>query len=142
MSAEENKALIRDWLRGVDTAKVDVVDDFLAAEFTDHNPPPFAGPATGPAGVRDAFNYALNAFSDFSHELLAQFADGDYVTSRILARGRHIGEFLGIPPTGKDVSMEGIAIHRVVDGKIVEHWAQIDVAGLLIQLGVLPAPQP
>jgi predicted ester cyclase len=139
MSSEDNKALIRDWLTGVDTGKAEVIDDFLSGEVVDHNPPPFQGPATGIAGARDAFNYALGAFSDFKHEIVAQFADGDYVISRIVGRGRHTGDFMGVPATGKDVTMEGIAIHRVVDGRIVEHWAQVDAANMLMQMGAIPA---
>jgi predicted ester cyclase len=47
---------------------------------------------------------------------------------------------MGVPPTHKDVTMEGIAIHRVVDGKIVEHWSQVDGLGLLMQMGAIPPP--
>lgn len=67
-------------------------------------------------------------------------AEGDRVVPRISASGLHTGELLGIPPTGKRVTMNGIAIHRVQDGKLVEHWAQIDALGLLQQLGAIPAP--
>jgi hypothetical protein len=56
------------------------------------------------------------------------------------ARGVHTGEILGIPPTHKEVSTDGIAIHRVRDGKIVEYWSVVDVARLLGQMGVLPGP--
>ena len=86
------------------------------------------------------FPYALKAFSDFHHEINDQYADGDRVITRITGYGKHTGEFLGIPPSGKDVKMEGIAVHRIVDGKLVEHWAQIDALGLLIQLGAVPPP--
>jgi predicted ester cyclase len=54
--------------------------------------------------------------------------------------GKHTGDFLGIPPTGKDVRMEGIAIHRIAEHKLVEHWAQIDAVSLLVQLGAIPPP--
>jgi predicted ester cyclase len=47
---------------------------------------------------------------------------------------------MGIPPTGKDVQMQGIAIHRIADGKLVEHWSTADGLGLLVQLGVVPPP--
>lgn len=140
MSSEENKALVRAWLARIDTGDVAVVDEFVDDGYTDHNPPPFQGPAIGAAGVRDAFHYALSAFSTFSHEILAQYTDGDTVITRVRGRGRHTGEFLGFPPTGKDVTMDGIAIHRVVDGKLVEHWSQVDAAGLLTQIGAIPAP--
>ncbi|HUI02842.1 MAG TPA: ester cyclase [Acidimicrobiales bacterium] len=138
--ADDNKALVREWLQAVDTGDVGVLDKYLDAGFVDHNPPPFQGPNSGVQGAKDAFNYALGAFSNFRHEVEEQFVDGDRVISRITGYGTHSGEFLGIPPTGKEVRMEGIAIHRVVNGQMVEHWAQVDAAGLLMQLGAMPAP--
>lgn len=142
MSTEENKALVRQWLQAVDTGDVGVVDKHVGPAFVDHNPPPFQGPATGLQGAKDAFTYALGAFSDFRHEIQEQYADGDSVITRIVGYGTHTGDFLGIPATGKQVQMEGIAIHRLVDGQIVEHWAQVDAAGLLMQLGAVPPPAP
>jgi predicted ester cyclase len=141
MSTEENKALIRRWLEGVDTGEIAVVDEFLDSRYVDHNPPPFPGLSSGIEGARQAFTYALNAFSEFRHEIEDQYADGDRVITRLTGYGKHTGEFLGIPPTGKEVKMEGIAIHRIADGKIVEHWAQIDAVGLLQQLGAIPLPE-
>jgi len=52
----------------------------------------------------------------------------------------HAGELLGIPPTNKEVETEGIAIHRIRDGKIVEYWSVTDVARVLQQVGALPGP--
>jgi predicted ester cyclase len=136
--SEDNKALVRALLEGADRSDISVIDRVLHADYVDHNPPPFQGPATGADGARDGFNAATKIFSDWKHEVLAQYSDGDYVISRIVGRGRHSGEFLGIPASDADVSMEGIAIHRVVDGRVVEHWSQVDAAGLLAQIGVLP----
>jgi len=140
MSAEQNKALVQRWLEGVDTGDVRVVDEFVSADYADHNPPPFPGLSPGIEGSREAFSHALKVFSDFHHEINDQYADGDWVITRITGYGKHTGEFLGIPPTGKDVKMEGITVHRIVDGKLVEHWAQQDALGLLIQLGAVPPP--
>jgi len=140
MSVDDNKKVVQRWIEGVDTGNPGVIDDFLVPEFTDHNPPPF--PVAGPtrADAHHAFEYALSAFETFSHEVVAQWAEGDTVISRIVGRGKHTGDFIGIPPTGKEVQMEGIAIHRIVDGKIAEHWSQIDALGLLIQLGAVSPP--
>jgi len=140
MSMEANKALVRSWLEAVDTGDVSVVENFLDPRFTEHNPPPFPDLPPGIEGARQAFLQGLDAFSDFHHEIEDQYADGDTVISRIVGYGKHTGEFLGIPSTGRDVRMEGIAIHRIAGGKIVEHWAQIDAAGLLMQLGAIPPP--
>jgi predicted ester cyclase len=71
------------------------------------------------------------------HEIGMQVAEGDLVVSRIVGRGVHAGELLGIPATNEEVETEGIVIHRVRDGKIVEYWST-DVAGVLQQLGVMP----
>lgn len=81
---------------------------------------------------------AVIAFPDGWHEIQDQMANGDTVITRLVGRGMHRGDFVGIPATGRDVTMEGISIHRVVDGKIVEHWAQVDDVALLGQMGVLP----
>lgn len=140
MSAEENKDVVRRYLSRVDSGDIGVIDEFVADGYDDHNPPPFQGDARGAQGARDAFAYALKAFSDFKHQVHAQYVDGDFVITRLSGRGRHTGEFMGIPATNKDVSMEGIAIHRVVDGKVVEHWAQVDGMGLLMQMGAIPPP--
>jgi predicted ester cyclase len=74
------------------------------------------------------------------HEILMQVAEGDFVVSHILGRGVHEGELLGIPATNKEVETNGIAIHRVRAGKIVEYWSVVDVARVLQQVGALPGP--
>ena len=141
MSTEENKALIRRWFEQIDTGEIGVVEQFIAADYVDHNPPPFPNLPPGREGAKEAFRLALIAFSDFHHTIEDMVAEGDKVVSRVSAYGTHSGEFLGIPPTGKQVTMGGITIHRIADGKIVEHWAHIDALGLLQQLGAIPAPE-
>jgi predicted ester cyclase len=141
MSTEENKALVRRFLERVDTGDAGSVDAFIAPAYTDHNPPPFPDLAPGIAGARQAFAIALSAFTDFHHTVEDQVAEGDTVVSRITGTGTHTGEFLGVPPTGKRVTMTGLTIHRIADGKLIEHWAQIDALGLLQQLGAIPAPE-
>ena len=136
--SEDNKALVRALLKGADDNDVSVIDQLLADDYVDHNPPPFQGPATGAEGARDAFTTAGKIFSDWHHEVLDQFSDGEFVITRVVGRGRHTGDFMGLPASNADVSMEGIAIHRVVDGKLVEHWGQVDGVGLLGQMGAIP----
>jgi predicted ester cyclase len=141
MSTEENKALVRRYLEQVDIGDVAVVDEFVAPNYIDHNPPPFPGLAPGIEGARQAFVLALAAFSDFHHTIEDQIAEGDKVVTRISAYGTHTGELLGIPPTGKHVTMTGITIHRISHGKLVEHWATIDALSLLQQVGAIPGPE-
>ena len=136
--SDDNKALVRTLLEGADRSDISVIDRVLAEDYVDHNPAPYQGPATGAEGARAAFNAATKIFSDWSHEVVQQFSDGDFVITRLIGRGRHTGDFLGIPASNAEASMEGIAIHRVVDGKIVEHWNCIDQLSLMHQLGVIP----
>jgi steroid delta-isomerase-like uncharacterized protein len=78
------------------------------------------------------------AFPDSSRIIEDQIAEGELVATRVTLRGTHRGEFQGIPPTGKRVAFTGIGIHRIVGGRIAEHWPQPDLLGLMQQLGVIP----
>jgi predicted ester cyclase len=138
--SEANKAVVRALLEGADRNDISILDETVEPDYADHNPPPFQGPATGIEGAREAFTVATKIFTDWSHEVVEQFSDGDYVITRVIGRGKHTGDFLGIPASNKDVQMEGIAIHRIVDGKIVEHWGQVDAMGLMMQIGAVPPP--
>ena len=142
MTAEQNKDLVRHWFARIDTGNPAVVDEFLATDYADYNPPPYPTTNEGREAARDRFHLALQVFSDFEHHIEDMIAEGDKVVTRITTVGTHTGELLGIPPTGKRVTMRGIAIHRIKDGKLVEHWAQFDALGLLQQLGAIPAPEP
>src|SRR6185295_19460673 len=79
-------------------------------------------------------------FSEFKHVVEDQISEGDKIATRITGSGKHVGQFLNIPPSNKMVTMSGIAIHRLDGGKLVEHWGQVDAVGLLAQMGAFPAP--
>jgi predicted ester cyclase len=82
----------------------------------------------------------LAAFPDLQTIIEELIAEGDTVVRRGFFCGTHQGEFQGIPPTGKQVTVPMIAIERIVDGKVVEHRASPDIMGMMQQLGVIPAP--
>ncbi|MDP9370315.1 MAG: ester cyclase [Chloroflexota bacterium] len=139
MSAEENKALIRRYFEAIDTRRDPiVVDEFLAPDFVSHNPSPGFG--SDREGQKGAFAHFLAAAPDGYHVIDDMVAEGDRVVTRLTAHGTQTGELFGIPPTGKRLTMTGVAIHRIRDGKIAEHWHEIDMLGGLQQLGVIPAP--
>ena len=77
----------------------------------------------------------LTAFPDARFTVEDELAEGDRVVSRSTLRGTHQGEFMGIPPTGKPVTVTGMSIDRIVEG-----WLNFDGLGMLQQLGVIPAP--
>ena len=79
----------------------------------------------------------FSAFPDARWHLVDQIAEGDKVASRWLFEGTHRGEFMGAAPTGKQVTVTGMTINRIVNGKIVEEWAERDSLGLMQQLGAV-----
>lgn len=139
MTADENKALVCEWFTDIDKGAQADFDRFLAADYVDHTPPPVPVTTTARGAVKEYSATFRSALSDFHHVVEDQIAEGDKVVSRITAYGTHVGELLGVAPTGRRLTMTGIAIHRVAEGRLVEHWSQIDLIGLLGRLGVVPA---
>ena len=141
MSSDGNKDLIRRYIQAIDdneTSDWSVLDEYIAGDFVAHNPP-----VPGVSLDREGMKQAAEIFrvaTPGRHEIGLQIAEGDLVVSQILGRGVHAGELMGIPATNKEVETEGIVIHRVRDGKIVEYWSVTDIARVLQQVGVLPGP--
>jgi len=137
MSSEENKTVVRRFFAALDDQDLETVGDLLAPDYRLH----FDG---NPEMDREAgtgfFGAFLAAFPDISHEVHDQLADGDRVATRILVRGTHQQEMMGIPPTGKEIAISAINLIRLEDGKIAEHWVNSDSLGMLVQLGVVPPP--
>jgi predicted ester cyclase len=133
--AAANKELIRQLLAEIDRGNVDLVDSYYAPDYVDHNPSPIRRLAPGREGVRQALTLFRRAFPDTCHTVEDLVAEGDRVVARISARATHTGELFGRAPTGKVVTMTGIAIYRIVDGRITERWAEQSL-GVLEQLGI------
>jgi len=138
--SESNKALVRQMFERADKGDMSLCEDLITSDYVDHNPPPFGSATPGAAGTRETLETATKIFSDWSHEIVQQFSDGDFVITQVIGRGKHTGDFLGIPASNNDVQMEGIAIHRIESGRIAEHWGQVDGVGILVQMGAMPAP--
>lgn len=98
---------------------------------------PFAGELRGEA-LRQFITNLWNAFPDMQRTVADQICDDVHVVTRWTMTGTHLGEFMGIAPTGKRSTITGIAIHRIADGRIVEEWQEWDSLGLMQQLGVVP----
>ncbi len=81
---------------------------------------------------------ARAAFPDIRFAVQQQVGEGDLVVSRYLVRGTHRGDFLGIPPTGRPIAVEGMTMQRLTHGRIAESWTSRDVMGLMQAIGVLP----
>jgi steroid delta-isomerase-like uncharacterized protein len=113
------------------------VDEHFAPEFVINRAP--RGIPADRAGTKQWNAAILNAFPDYQVTVEDQFAADDKVVTRWTAQGTHQGEFQGIPPTGKQVTVTGITISRHADGKIVESWFEWDALDLMEQLGASPS---
>ncbi|EEF62039.1 ester cyclase [Pedosphaera parvula] len=103
----------------------------------------FAGPAgKGPESYKASVLPLRQAFPDLHFKIQDMVVEGSRVVVRWTWKATHRGPFAGVPPTGRQVSNEGIAIYRVEDGKIAESWAQMDRLGVLQQIGALPPIGP
>ncbi len=139
MSVEENKTIERHYMEEVWTkGNLAAVDEFVATNYVDHNPMPDVSPDL--QGLKQFVTVVTAAFPDWHPTIEDMIAEGDKVVVRFRGSGTHKGEFMGIPPTGKQVTMMAIAIHRIAGGKIVENWLQADMLGMMVQLGVVPPP--
>ena len=137
-TTDSNKAVVRDFIDGLFTkGDPSAVDTYLAEDFINHDPP--FGVTPDGEGMRAAGAMMRAAFPDWHSELHALVAEGDIVVERFTAGGTQESEVMGIAPTGKTVSLPGINIFRLRDGRIVERWGRLDDLGFLRQLGVVPA---
>jgi steroid delta-isomerase-like uncharacterized protein len=137
-STDENKALIRRFYQEIDAGNIDAIDDLVAEDYINHDPP-FPGLASGREGLKQVFKMFWDA-TPGRHEIEDQIAEGDKVVTLLRGIGKHEGELAGIPPSGNDLDVKAVAIHRIAAGKIVEHWSAVDSAALLNQLGVIQLP--
>lgn len=110
MSTDENKALLRRFYAEIDAGNIDAMDELVAEDYLDHNPP-FPGLPPGREGLK------------------------------LTATGRHERDLPGpVPATGAELRETAVAIHRIADGMIVEHWSDRDDLALMQQLGVITLP--
>ena len=139
MSTEDNKALVRRWYEEAFNQKnTAALDEFLDPNFVDHSLP--AGMPAGIEGQKQLIGMYLTAFPDSHVTVEDMIAEGDKVVARFTGSGTHQGEFMGIPPAGKQVTATGIDIIRIAGSKFVEHWSEQNAFGMLQQLGVIPTP--
>ncbi len=140
MSDAENKTIARRfnedvWGRGDQAA----LEELLDPDFVDHDALP--GQPPGREGHKQILAAFRSAFPDLNVTTEDIVAEGEKVVSRWTARGTHQGELLGIAPTGNGVTIKGIDVLRVAEGRIVDRWAQFNDLEMMQQLGVVPRPE-
>jgi steroid delta-isomerase-like uncharacterized protein len=112
--------------------------ELVAEDFVEQNP--LAGQGPGRAGLAGVLAGMFAAFPDLHWRLRDTIAEGDRVMTLSTWTGTHRGEFMGIPATGRSVAVEAWTLDRYRDGRLIESRIIMDVAGMLMQLGVIPAP--
>ena len=136
-----NKHNARHWFEEVfSNGKLELIPELIAPGYLNHDPNVPGGVWTGLEGATALITTYRTAFPDIKFEIEFQIAEGDLVMTRWTARGTHNGALGPIPPTGKNVSVTGTNLKRIVDGKAVEEWANFDALGLMRQIGVVPSP--
>ena len=139
MSESENQELYRRVTQDVfSKGDLNVIDELVSSDFQEHEPAPGIRP--GRDGVKDIVGMMRTAFPDLSVRIDDTFGVGDQLCARATFMGTNTGSFMGNPPTGKSVAWEAIDVIRSKAGRITEHWGQMDMIGLLTQLGLAEMP--
>jgi len=133
MNHETNKRVIARLYEEVFAQwKLDVIDEVISQEFLAHGAP--ADASRGPEGFRQFYARLRAAFPDMRYAVEDMIAENDRVVVRWRWDGTHGGYFRDVAPTGKRVSLTGIAIYRLAGGKVIERWVEVGMEDLLKQL--------
>jgi predicted ester cyclase len=138
MLNEQNKALVLQFYKAFDDRNIDRILELLTPNFIAHMP-----------GILEPLN--IEGFKQFAAIFYVAFSQGPHIFDEVIVADdkvvtcgklatKHVGEFQGIPPTSKQISLSVMHIDRIEDGKIAEHWGQGDILGLMNQLGVTFLP--
>ncbi len=131
----DNKRVVTEFIDGLfSRGDLGAVDRYLSEDFLNHDPP--FGASADREGMRAAGAMFRTAFAHWHSDLHLLIAEGDIVAEHFTAHGTHTGEVMGMPATGREVSLRGINIFRFRDWVITERWGRLDDLGFLRQLGV------
>ena len=133
----DNKSVIRAFVDGViNQGKFELADDIVVENFVELDPLP--GQSQGREGLKEVIRQIRNAFPDIHWVIDEMVAEGDKVFSRFTWTGTHEGTFLGIPATGRKITVKGMVIDRLEAGKMADSRILMDTMAMMQQLGVLP----
>lgn len=128
------RSLVDDVISRGDLTKL---DHLLDPGYTYHAP---GMEIHGIDGIKQVFTMLRDGFPDWSETIEGLIVAGDRAAFRVTGRGTHRGEFMGMPPSNREVTVAGIDLVRFEGDRLVEHWAVFDQLGMLQQIGALPAP--
>jgi steroid delta-isomerase-like uncharacterized protein len=137
--SEANKAIVRSFVNDlINHGRMELASKYVWDDVIEHVPLPGQGP--GIEGLKDILQAMRTGFPDIDFSIKEQIAEGADVVSRFVWTGTHHGPFLGIPATGKPVSVWGMVIDHIIEGRIKETRIIMDAMGMMMQLGVIPPP--
>ena len=138
--SETNKAIVRRYREIHNNDEMERLEEVLAADFVPHSTMP-GMPWNGLESARQIHLLARASFPDMSVQTEDLIAEDDRVVERWTQTQTHTGApFMGIPPSNKPLVMTGMSIYRIANGKIVEHWGNMDFFGMMAQMGAIPTP--
>jgi steroid delta-isomerase-like uncharacterized protein len=136
-----NKATFRRFRDAMNTCDMEFIsksiDELVEPDATIRTPLP--GDATGAQALKQVWAVLLRAFPDLQLNIEDLIGEEDKVVARIVVTGTHLGEYMGLEPTGKSIAYDEIFIFRFANGRVVETWGVVDVFSQMKQLGVIPA---
>lgn len=128
MSAEENKAVENKVAEAIGKGDLDAFDELMAPELAEE--------------FKRGISELRRSFPDYRGTNEIQIAEGDMVANRFVFYGTHQGEFMGVAPTGRQVTARGLSLDKVIDGKIVESIVEVDLEDILRQIGAVVRAEP
>jgi steroid delta-isomerase-like uncharacterized protein len=135
----DNKAIVRRLYEELwNKRKLELVNELLSPSHALHAPN-ISGPSIGPEAYKRNVLHFLAGYSDLRFTIEDTIAEKDKVAACWTLSGTHRGDFMGIPATNKKISVDGITIHHIADGKIMDSYSNWDALGMMQQLGVVPA---
>jgi steroid delta-isomerase-like uncharacterized protein len=137
MSTKENIKLINKYNEEIlRRGNMDKVEELLANDY-EHGTPP-AGMSPTREGFKEFISMVHRGFSDYDMTVKETISEGDMVVQRWTATGTHDGEFLGLPPSEKEIKFDGTSVYQIKDGKIQKDWTIADMMGMMQQIGAIP----
>ena len=131
--SEENKATILSVYEAISKGDLTALADTLADDVVEHEELPGLSPDK--EGVIQFFKGCQAAFEGFRMDVEEIMADGDKVSVRAIAKGKHVGEFMGVPASGNDLSVPLADFFRLEGGKVKDHWGVMDTGTMMMQMG-------
>jgi predicted ester cyclase len=133
-----NRFVVARYVYATNVGELDRFDEYVDPGFVDHNALP--GQKPGIPGLKEAYQMFSAAFSDLWYTFESLVAEDDIVFGRGVIEGKHTGNFMGTPPTNRVIRWTGTRSFRIRDGKVTDGWIDLDMFGMMMQMGAIPVP--